>query len=146
MPTRDDITYFTGFFDGEGSISLNRDGRSFGLAVTVSNCDIGVLNWVVDTFGGTLHEKVTRNHRRQYFVKWSGQQAKNLILLMLPHLKIKTPQAKLALLFRNLVQTNATKLSNEALLKRTRYANWMSLLNKGMLALDDFTLLIDNET
>uniref|UniRef100_A0A6M3L512 Putative HNH homing endonuclease n=1 Tax=viral metagenome TaxID=1070528 RepID=A0A6M3L512_9ZZZZ len=104
-----DLAYAAGIIDGEGNIGVysNRNkAATFGLVyrmlVQVGMCEIGSVLFLKEIFGGSLTmQKPTSSSRRQRF-HWciSTQQACIFLEAILPYLKIKQPQALLAMEFQ----------------------------------------------
>lgn len=100
-----DIAYAAGLFDGEGyvdiysaSTSKASKSPSLMLRVIISQKDGSIMTWLEQTFGGSVRmERRTGN----WIFRWDirSQAAKRFLDLILPFVKIKTEQVKLAIEF-----------------------------------------------
>lgn len=99
------IAYVAGLFDGEGyidiykaSTSKNSKSPSFMLRVIISQKDGSIMNWLETNFGGSVRME---RRKENWIYRWDirSQAAKRFLILIMPYLKIKTEQAKLALEF-----------------------------------------------
>ena len=110
-----DLAYLASIMDGEGCILIRKQkykGMHFGfyyqLVISISNTNEWLVNWVKFTFGGTIYA-----HRKPFGYKtvyqWSARANKAKILLeaIFPYLRIKRPQAEVALLFQSTRQHNS---------------------------------------
>lgn len=94
--------YAAGLIDGEGCISLSRS-RSGHYCVRVevgmSVKAIELLRWLVSVYGGTIRRTRPESERWAEAQCWGvfGGTAEPFLTRMLPHLKLKTEQAKLAI-------------------------------------------------
>ena len=98
-----DLIYFAGFFDGEGSICiLKRQTRKtnwnpeYRLQVAIGQNDGATLDWILTLFGGHLH-RVRRDS--SYYWLTSNRHAYEVLKQVSPYLKYKKPQAELAIKF-----------------------------------------------
>lgn len=111
MWNRDDLIYFAGFFDGEGSIIIyKRNGKVMpsgqtmphNLRVCLSNTDRAIMKWVHATFGGLMRETAPYGNNARAW-KWTLQTRAAGILLdaMVPFLRVKRAEARVALRFQH---------------------------------------------
>ena len=103
---RIDLAYVAGIVDGEGCISIikHRDsdcrrGYYFHLTVNVSNTNEWLIAWLKFAFGGHTHTRKKGNYRPLYQWFIDASQAFKFLKLILPYLRIKKPQAELAIEF-----------------------------------------------
>jgi len=98
-----DLAYMSGFFDGEGSISLKVKTRpkvAIQVQIQISNSIKKPLEIFSKTFGGKIfkYHKKNKNELPQY--KWglnSARRSKVFIKSCMPYLKIKQDVGELAL-------------------------------------------------
>ncbi len=113
-----DLAYLAGILDGEGKISIvtNNSGKyrngkrrkRMQLLVFITNSNEWLINWVFFNFGGTIYKpKKKQSFYKQIYV-WQISSAKALgfLKLILPYLKIKKPQAELAIKFQEKKSNN----------------------------------------
>jgi len=98
-----------GLFDGEGSIGINRIKNYNGtgtpyyrLMVQVCMTEFYIPKWLHFTFGGSLQIRKFPKPRRD-IAHWqiANRQAADFLRAILPYLKIKRPQAEVALKFQS---------------------------------------------
>lgn len=98
-----DIAYLAGIIDGEGCVSVainKKNGRNYyRLTLDITNTNDNLMQWIQGIFGGIVRTSYARSENRTNLHSWtaSGNQAQVLIKLVLPYLKVKLEQAKLAL-------------------------------------------------
>lgn len=103
------FAYAAGFFDGEGCVFVTkcshyhyRNGYNLYLAIMVGNTNKAILDWLQRKFGGKIYLHKGRERRKPYW-HWQLQRQKAVPFLkgILPYLKIKQDQVKLALEFQS---------------------------------------------
>lgn len=111
MSNKHFIAWAAGFFDGEGSISVlhrkrknNRAGW-FALHLCVVNTNRDALLALQDQWGGGIYARPPKPNRRPIFQWHLGDLAAEKFLRdVRPYLRVKAPQATLALEFRSYKQ------------------------------------------
>lgn len=137
------LAYTAGLLDGEGSIGIvvmnpsakNRYKLPFHqLHVHVVNTNKEVLDWLKDTFGGSIcvHDKKSKSDT------WTWQiytkNAKKFLELIYPYLKIKRKQARLAIEFREYrkdIRSKPKEFQLIEVLRREEYRQKIMKLNHG---------------
>lgn len=119
--------WLAGFVDGEGCIYISRHkhprvstGIQYSLKVEISQADEGLLNAIRDRVGfgrnarnkGVDKQAWRKSKRGVYALKWSSNQAYEILKNILPYLVVKKNQATLAIEFQELVRGNYGKRSN----------------------------------
>ncbi len=103
-----DVAWAAGFFDGEGSVSLNRTGPEgyLYLLVMVSNKDTRGLAKLHNMFGGVLHPNDSRGCHR-----WSirSRQAETFLQTIAPFCVQKGDAIGVALSFQKTVGPPGTR-------------------------------------
>lgn len=98
--------YCAGFFDGEGSVKVDRrlpvPGRNYAyycVKVTVGNTNREVLEAFQETWGGPIHEYRTAKDHHKRFYSWRPGPRASIAFLkaVLPHLIVKRAVAEKAL-------------------------------------------------
>lgn len=124
--------YLAGFFDGEGYVGIISSGRNYyKLHLAISNTNEFILQYIKAEYGGRFH-RVTRtipNHKPVYQLVWSGENAKDLIRIILPYSKVKSNQLQMALQFpirRNISGIKTTRDPNA----RTKQVELFTYLKK----------------
>jgi hypothetical protein len=110
-----DLAYLAGLIDGEGCFFIGNfmtksktTGNmypNYHCILKISSNDVCVLEWVNKTFGAriTVLNKKRKDHTRNfvtYDAYFTGNMLTDLTHLLLPHLKIKKPQAEVMLKMR----------------------------------------------
>lgn len=126
-----DAAYIAGFVDGEGCISMRRDGGN-GISVwlQITNTNSDVLLWIQQTvgFGNLFEQPVTGNRKRTFSLRLGGREKCAVLLkTILPYLKVKDEQARLAIHFvENLSNNRSPQAIAEAraMCERFKDLNW----------------------
>jgi len=100
-----------GLFDGEGCIHINKhihkmkNGTAYNLLCQIKMCDGRILHELHKIFGGklTLVQRSLKNPKHSDILCWRiyGIAAKTFLEDILPYLKLKQKQAKVAISFQN---------------------------------------------
>lgn len=99
--TTEELAYAAGFFDGEGCVLITKWNNCYSMRVCVTSTNLSVLLWMKERFGGCINDGP--DPRPQARMKWcwiaSTWVCVRFLEALLPFLKIKKPQAELALEF-----------------------------------------------
>ena len=106
-----DLAYTAGIIDGEGSILveklLNKSRKEnqvrHCLRVNVTNTDYNLIIWLKENFGGSIWSYDLPSYRKCYHWKLNGVKASAFLKSLLPYLKVKQQQAKLAVSFQETI-------------------------------------------
>jgi len=106
-----ELAYTAGIIDGEGSISLllnkcKKQKAFYQMRVTVRNTNEWLVQWLKVTYGGYFYpshygdEERAKNWKPQW--QWAIAANKALVFLKLiyPYLRLKKPQAEVAIQFQ----------------------------------------------
>lgn len=133
-----DLAYFAGIIDGEGCITLAKNtktsahsGNTYYVVVTVSNTNEWLCQQLKFAFGGCFSTNL-EDH-----IKWKPQhhwsiscnKAKLFLEAILPYLKLKKPQAELALIFIS-HKVRTAHVSQEYIDMEKGFKKRFSLMNK----------------
>jgi hypothetical protein len=124
-PTRLDIAYAAGFFDGEGSIVISLSKKGYlRLEVSSSQNLPPVLMWHEKKFGGKVYHP--RNHASQW--KIHGKYAIPFLLTIAPYCIVKAPDIEEAINIWQAYQSgqDVRPLIQQRKLRR-EYANRLSV-------------------
>lgn len=98
------LEYIAGFFDGEGSIGIYQSGQKawhLRTQLTQNICleSTALLDDVRELFGGNLATMRSPIYLRGAAYNWqiNGTLAEKFLRSVLPHLRLKTPQARIAI-------------------------------------------------
>jgi hypothetical protein len=86
-----DIAYAAGFFDGEGCITISKNGA---VDVRVVNTSKKVLLKLQSIFGGSITNRTQKINKTQYAYSFYGENAIEFIKLIKPYLIDKLSQAE----------------------------------------------------
>lgn len=102
--------YLAGLFDGEGSINIFKQtsrkdmkAPAYFLEISIGNTHRGVLQWILEHFGGRLThnaEQYTERNQRTWRWRASSNEAYEILIVILPYLIVKKDQAQVAIEFR----------------------------------------------
>lgn len=103
-----DLAYTAGIMDGEGSIGIAkhkskscRTGYTLELCVQVTTSDEWLCQWLKFGFGGSLSHSTNSAGNPMWHWIIVARKASQFLRLICPHLKLKQPQAKLAIQFQD---------------------------------------------
>ena len=102
MIDREALAYLVGFFDGEGSVGIYKDGHgNYYCKVSVVNTFLPILKEYKEAFGGSIYKHISKeeNHRQAWTWQIAGQSARPFLTTILPLLKEKFGQVQIALDF-----------------------------------------------
>lgn len=89
-----DIAYAAGFFDGEGCISIAKNGS---VDVRIVNTSKAVLVKLQALLGGSITDRAQKVNKTQYAYSLYGEQAIEFLRILSPYLVEKLPQANTVL-------------------------------------------------
>lgn len=115
-PDIQDVCYFAGFFDGEGTISAGVTKRGMAkFSVEVFQVRRAILDALCELFGGKVRVAREARGRQRRTHAWclSGDGAERFLRTILPHLRVKRREAELALEFRRLVPRKGVRLGGD---------------------------------
>ena len=99
-----DLAYTAGIIDGEGCIRIGqRRLHSNYIGVGVGSTSEWLINWLQFKYGGSVYSKKPwlANQKPQWGWDLRTRQAGDFLRMILPYLKLKRPQAELALAFQS---------------------------------------------
>ena len=118
MPKIVNLAYAAGIIDGEGHITIQkynnpacRVGFHYGLCITVGMGDPTVPKWLHKTFGGSfgIYPPGKRGKKNRHIWRLTTRKADMFLKLILPYLKEKVEQARIAIKFQAGKQANYCK-------------------------------------
>ena len=107
---RTDLAYIAGLFDGEGNIGIVKRRNHphattpiYHLVARVGMVDEIIPRWLQMAFGGYIHRRRRPDPKHRDVYTWSVGYgtAADFLKTILPFLKLKKPQAELALEFQS---------------------------------------------
>ena len=118
-----DMIYIASLLDSRGQISIEKAysttyGTCYRLTVTINHRDLSSLEKIRSKFGGHITKPKTSN---VYVLHFTGKKCKRLLTTLLPSLRIKTKQARIALKYIATIQNTGTKKLSKACAKRRLY-------------------------
>ena len=107
MYTERDAAYFAGFFDGEGSVSIefshsNKLGKQlYHLRLCVTNTDRSILEYLQERFGGSISAKASHTGWKQAYLLRTTSDCRDTWLNVLgEYCVMKTERIELAKIWR----------------------------------------------
>ncbi|MGC9101431.1 MAG: LAGLIDADG family homing endonuclease [Caldisericum sp.] len=125
----EEIAYIAGFFDGEGSIYTSKGKKQYFLTVSITNTNLYVLEFIRELLHiGKISKNPDKNlgHRKVYRLRLYSNDAKNFLEILLPYLKVKAEQAKIAIEFQNKMKNGKLTIPKE---EQEYYRNLISSFN-----------------
>jgi LAGLIDADG endonuclease len=108
-----DFIYAAGFFDGEGSVSIDKTSAKgyakdckfphhYRMRIRIPNTDFQIVEWLQETFGGNTSMYLKGGNRKPQKVWYlSGPRACAFLQQVLPYLKVKSHAARLGIEFED---------------------------------------------
>lgn len=96
-----DIAYAAGFFDGEGCISIAKNG---GIEIRIINTGFSTLKKLQEIFGGSITERTQRVNKKQYAYSFYGEDGIAFLNTIKPYLIEKLSQVETILEYYELRQ------------------------------------------
>jgi len=133
------LAYVAGLFDGEGSIFIgkqktdrNKSGLLFRLHIEMCNTNELAVRRMQLYFGGSVYERYADLDTRRTLWSWQlrGQMALEFLKVISPYLRIKKPQAELAIEFQSRQRLGRYTQSHTNVLDEANQI-LMSQMNKG---------------
>jgi hypothetical protein len=112
-----DLGYAAGFFDGEGCISIGKNGA---IDIRITNTSISVLTKLMNIFGGSITNRTQKVNKKQYAYSLYGDNGIEFLKLLLPYLVEKQQQANTIIEYYSL-RNELTPISIKG--KRGRFSN-----------------------
>jgi len=124
---RTDIAYAAGIFDGEGHVggTVHSHEKYPELRIGVTNTNRTLIRWFEETFGGWTQERSRPGNRTCYEWHPTGETTDWFLKLIVPFLKVKQQQARLALVYRTLTRRQSARE------RRLRIIEKIQRLNRG---------------
>ena len=129
MPTRDDLIYFAGLFDGDGCISASAETPR----VVLNMCSKETVDSFAEAFQMTVshvdnHNK--GNRRDTWQARVSGTKALIVLQSLVPHLRLKKRQAEIAIEIISSLHLDKRAMSDSDLANRLRLCAEIRVLNR----------------
>lgn len=94
-----ELAYIAGFLDADGSFGLYQHNGTLVARVSVSNTDMGVLEWLQEHLGGAIYHDVGQKRKKEWKARaqWiiTGQPACDVARAVEPFLVVKPERARL---------------------------------------------------
>jgi hypothetical protein len=136
-----DLAYAAGIIDGEGSVGIYevtpRNRPQFNVQIRVKMCDKDVVEWLADTFGGSVQVCKPYNDkcREQYSWCCTGRTARKFAEAIYPWAKCKRIHLEVILDYYNdpahdfRIGRNNQTTKND-LISRRQYVEALGMLNR----------------
>ena len=136
-----DLAYVAGIIDGEGSICITKESKlhdrratpKYFLSVSVGNSNEWLIYWLCNTFGGSFCFRGRLGFSNLDIWVWQITQAGacQFLKLILPYLRLKHPQAELAIDFQSHRGRRGKKRTLMEVQLDEIFRQKMGILNKG---------------
>ena len=115
-----DLAYVAGIMDGEGSIGIARHksksckrGYTLELCVQITSSDEWLCAWLKFAFGGCLSHSINSAGNPMWHWVMGARKASEFLKLILPYLKLKKPEAELAIKFQSVKKHQPNKTDEQ---------------------------------
>ena len=118
-----DLAYCAGLFDGEGCVTLSKDGdTNYRLRLKVTSTDYAVLTWLQEHFGGSINLSRKESEYNKEAWDWICRTEDQVVFLfgILPYTIIKRAQIIEALNY-HFEKQNGGKLTEDEIKLRSAY-------------------------
>jgi hypothetical protein len=108
MSDKTKYVYLAGIVDGEGCLIISRSNRGSYMnyygRIHVKNTDYRLIQWLLDNFGGNVHESIPTDPKRHaiaysWYFSGDAHDKEVLLLALMPYLIVKKEQAKVLIEF-----------------------------------------------
>jgi len=123
--------YLAGFFDGEGSIVIAKNGKSFRTKISMSNCNKEVMESIATFLMHPYHFK-NGGISTSYIMEICEQQTiRRVLTKMLPFLIVRKDKAKIMLEYIDGIGSPKASLTEDIIQERARFANMIGENDNG---------------
>lgn len=140
IPGDEEVAYLAGLIDGEGHINIRRmkpaketHNPTHSVRVTVTNTDEKMIDWLVDTVGGSKHlrEREEENWSDSWNWEVYGDNAEQLLDAVRPYLVTKRTHADLGIMLQGTKQQGKPLTDKTLKLRDSIYYNLKRLNSRG---------------
>ena len=97
MEANESLAYIAGFLDGEGCLMISRSGAKSSIVVQITNSDEDVIHYINTLLPGRVYGQKRYGRKEIHRLVWTGENAVNVIELLLPYLFVKKRLAEIML-------------------------------------------------
>ena len=122
---RTELAYIAGIVDGEGYIGISADHRKrnpvrpcWRLRVSVTNNNEWLMQYLKFAFGGSVTMKSGSRVKPCYDWVLNRGKAAEFLKLILPYLRLKRPQAEIAIKFQSGITKSTRRLTDNQFVVR----------------------------
>ena len=144
MESNTELAYLAGLFDGEGCVSILKVSKQAGfksfryrLRIQITNTNKHLMNWLNERFNFHIatHVPLKKNWKMCWVALKHDRKARNMLVEMLPYLKVKKDEALLAIEFQKHkdqigTSNGASGLTQEQIEYRERLKKELSALKE----------------
>jgi hypothetical protein len=129
VPTEAEIAYVAGFFDGEGCIAARVNPAGYtSLQVSIGQSDLAQLEYVQGVIGGTITPIKGKEH---WHLGLRHAETVAFLEAAMPYLRLKRPQAELALEFLSYGNGQGCRVPEPARSRKLEIVTELRQLKKG---------------
>lgn len=121
---RTDLAYLAAMLDAEGTITGTKDGTF--IRVSIANINKNLIYWVAEKIGGTIMIREVTGKYPLYLWQCPFAQLTWLMKLLIPFMKVKQRQARLAQVFRTQVERKVPKEKRARTIRKIQFLNLRS--------------------
>jgi hypothetical protein len=109
-----ELAYAAGIVDGEGCISFHT-GETYSIMVVVVNTSEWLVQWLQTSFGGAVYHRhgecESRGWKPIHHWTIASEEALGFLKLVYPYLRLKKPQAEIAIKFLEMRGSKGRRLT-----------------------------------
>lgn len=138
MWTKEQLAYFSGIIDGEGTIYIQKVDRKTFIdyfpRIQIINTNKDLMYWIKDTFGGIIVSRDRSNENRNWRLQYTWYTTRKLmdiiLPMILPFLIIKKKQVEKMIEFRKtFINKKTYRITPEVLSIREDFMNQIRHFN-----------------
>ena len=122
--TKEEVAWFAGLFEGEGSLSRNRPNPNSSWRMSLKMADRDIISRIKEIFGGKMydepHHHINPNHKDLFLWQLSTQKEISDIVIAIYPFMGKRRQAKMDEFLEHYAKPTSTSRSENA---KTRWQN-----------------------
>jgi|ERR1700728_63730 len=149
-PSEIDYARLAAYIDGEGSVGIQRNKKSWFAQLTIVNTDPRIVLWLYETFGGFIGKRGWNNRRNPKWRKtlvWylTCEKLHSALLKCRPYLLAKGEQVDIVVAFRATVKRVGVKgHSAEVVQSRNDMMGRLKVLRHREYSKEEFDEIADN--
>lgn len=115
------LAYVAAMLDAEGTITGTSNGHY--IRVSIANINKDLIIWIAQLFGGKILIRVKEGRYPLYLWRCTHPEITHTLKLLLPFMRIKQEQARLAMIFRSQVDNKVPMKRRACLVQKIQSLN-----------------------